>query len=86
MAANSKKRCKQSESQAPDTSESDRAAQSQEQTGRQTKRPSRTVVIDNSDDEQQVSNDAKSQDLSDKQELKRALKVHQNQVSSFYAL
>ncbi|PLW05382.1 hypothetical protein PCANC_19017 [Puccinia coronata f. sp. avenae] len=77
MVANNKKHLKELESQAHDTSESNRAAQSQERTGRQTKQPRRTVVIDNSEDEEQQGlTGAKLQELSDKQELKRALKVH----------
>ncbi|PLW36388.1 hypothetical protein PCASD_13708 [Puccinia coronata f. sp. avenae] len=79
MVANNKKHLKELESQAPDTSESNRAAQSQERTGRQTKQPRRTVVIDNSEDEEQQGlTGAKLQELSDKQELKLSKQLDKN--------
>ncbi|PLW42696.1 hypothetical protein PCANC_07905 [Puccinia coronata f. sp. avenae] len=86
MVGRSKRRRKAPASQAPESSESDIAAQSEERP-HQKKRPSTTMVSDNSDHnhDKPATNATLSQELSDEQELAKARKVHKNQVSSCYA-
>ncbi|OAV93297.1 hypothetical protein PTTG_27364 [Puccinia triticina 1-1 BBBD Race 1] len=51
----------------------------------QKQRSSKTIIVDDSDEEQLGTNGSKSQGLTDEQELARALRVHNNQLSSCYA-
>ncbi|KAH9470965.1 hypothetical protein Pst134EA_004875 [Puccinia striiformis f. sp. tritici] len=87
MAGNHRKCCKPPGSPAPSSSSS-MAAQSQDPppTG-QNQRASKTIVdVNDSNDEPSDIELSKSQGQTDEQELKKAKRVHSNQLSACYAL
>ncbi|KNF06856.1 hypothetical protein PSTG_00171 [Puccinia striiformis f. sp. tritici PST-78] len=86
-AGKNKRRCKAPASPPPESSESDIATQSEQRT-HQKKQPTILMVLDDSDDETPATDAAmlQYQELSDEQELAKALRVHQNQVIRCYTL